>query len=78
MAMAQLPRLMRDADRLISVNRWWIELIGRRAPGVTRAQVEAALAPDFARVVGELPKGDPETVRVVAHAAHIPIHCFLL
>jgi len=67
MALAHLPGLMRNAGRLIAANRWWVEVMARRAPGVTNAQVEAALAPDFARVVGELPKAEPDAMRVVAY-----------
>jgi len=67
MALAQLARLTPDAGRLIAQNRWWIDMMGRRAPGVTRDRIESALAPAFARVVGTLPKGNPEVMRVLAY-----------
>ncbi len=66
--LAKLADLLPDAGRLTSGNRWWIDMLGRLAPGVTRAQVESALAPAFAGILRELPKADPDTVRLVARS----------
>ncbi len=68
MALAQLPRILPDAGRLTAHNRWWVDMLGRLAPGVTRAQVDSALAPVFAGVVRELPKGEPDTMRLLARS----------
>jgi predicted permease len=49
--MAQ-PRLMGEAeDTLSSYDAWWVQIMGRLAPGADEAQVRASLEPLFSQVV---------------------------
>jgi len=66
LALAVLPQIMPNAARLTAEGRWWVQMMGRRAPGVTRLQVEAALGPVFGQVLAELPDAVPSTMRLLA------------
>jgi predicted permease len=48
--MAQ-PRLMDEDERLSSYNAWWVQIMGRLAPGADEAQVQTSLEPLFGHIV---------------------------
>jgi macrolide transport system ATP-binding/permease protein len=47
-------------DEYFDQNYYWIEVMGRLRPGVSRVQAEAALAPQFHQWVASTAKTDPE------------------
>ena len=49
--MATQMRLKGEDERLTSYSEWWVQIMGRLAPGADEAQVQASLGPVFDHVV---------------------------
>ena len=49
------PYMHKSASRLESAQEWWLQILGRLAPGVTREQAELVLRAEYARFRAESP-----------------------
>ena len=54
------------AERYLDRNYYWVEIMGRLRPGVSRAQAEARLAPQFQQWVASTAKTDQERANLPA------------
>ena len=61
------PLMDRSASRLESPQQWWLQILGRLKPGVTREQAERALAAEYQGFMAAIPSQGSAAARIENH-----------